>query len=88
MKHLDDLLAIEAIDIIQWQPGAGKPGPLCWIELYRKIQQAEKGLQIRCTPEEVRALHKELRPEKVLYVVEASSEREAEGLLDWLEDNT
>ena len=86
--HLDDLLAISRIDVIQWVPGEGNPPHAAWVELFQKIQKAGKGLEIHCSAAEVKALHRALRPEKVLYCVETESRREAMDLIDWLRSHT
>ncbi len=88
LVHLDAILAIPGIDVIQWVPGAGNPPVVQWMDLLRRIQRAGKGLQIPATVEEVKACHRELRPEGVLYVVDAASEKEADDLLAWLRRNT
>jgi hypothetical protein len=46
LKHLDDLLAISELDCIQWIPGAGMAHPRDWPEVYKKIRQGGKKLQI------------------------------------------
>ena len=84
LVHLDDILSIPGIDVIQWVPGEGNPPQIKWMDLLKKIQGKGKGLQICCSPEEVKIFHKELRPEKVLYDVTAISQREAENLIKWL----
>ncbi len=88
LVHLDDILAIPEIDVIQWVPGEGNPPLIEWIDLLKNIQKAKKGLQIYCSVEEVKRFHKELRPEGVLYSVEASSRQEADNLISWLKKNT
>lgn len=88
LVHLDDILPIKAIDGIQWVPGDGRPPMLDWMDLLKKIQNHGKGLFIQATPEEVKLFHKELKPEGVFYMVEASSSKEAENLLNWLKTNT
>ncbi len=60
-RHLDHLLAIEKLKIIQWQPGQKMGNPhfgdaLNWIDLFRKIQDAGKSPYIYCSPEHVREL--------------------------------
>jgi hypothetical protein len=88
LVHLDDILAIPGIDVIQWVPGAGNPPIIEWMDLLKKIQKAKKGLQINCSIEEVKRFHRELEPEGVLYCVEASSRREADDLIASLKNNT
>jgi hypothetical protein len=86
--HLEDILSIPQIDVIQWVPGAGNPPQIEWRELLLKIQNAGKGLHIMCSVEEVKDFHRFLRPEGVLYDVWASSIQEGEELLKWLKANT
>lgn len=88
LVHLDDILAIERIHSIQWVPGSGNPPVIEWMDLLKKIQDFGKSLYIAATPEEVRAYHRELRPEMVFYDVWAPSQSEAESLLAWLRSNT
>jgi len=88
LVHLDDILSIKAIDAVQWVPGAGAKRFVEWIDLLKKIQDAGKALHAPVTPDEMKMLHKELRPEKVFYDVAARSRSEADALLDWLTANT
>lgn len=46
LQHLDALCSIDALDCIQWMPGAGVPWGQdpCWDGVYRKILDAGKGL--------------------------------------------
>ena len=46
LPHLDSLLEIEALDGIQWVPGAGRPNCGHWPEVYRKIHAAGKKIQV------------------------------------------
>ncbi|MBT3276172.1 MAG: hypothetical protein HN368_23695, partial [Spirochaetales bacterium] len=46
LRHLDALLDIKALDAVQWVPGAGNEGFSKWIDVYKKIQAAGKGIQI------------------------------------------
>jgi hypothetical protein len=88
LVHLDDVLSIKAIDGIQWVPGDGKPPMLEWMDLLKKIQKHGKSLFIQAKPEEVKIFHRELKPEGVFYMVDASNTKEAEDLLSWLTMNT
>jgi len=89
LRHLDDLLAIETLDGIQWEPGAGQPWLPEWLDLLKRIQQAGKSVCIYAeNPERLKMYHRELRPELVCYSVSAETEEDARRLLDWLEANT
>lgn len=46
LKHLDSILEIESIQGIQWIPGAGQPDISQWPEVYKKIHDAGKLIQI------------------------------------------
>jgi len=82
LHQLDRLLAIEGLHAIQWTPGTGQPTGLAWLELYKRIQEAGKGLVISLAYDEVETAVKELRPEGVLISTSAPSPEAAEGLLE------
>ena len=85
LGHLDDILAIKNIDVIQWVPGTGNPRTIEWIDLLRKIQKAGKGVWIYdWTPEEIMTRHKELSPEKLIFQVSAATPQHADELVNCL----
>jgi 5-methyltetrahydrofolate--homocysteine methyltransferase len=51
LPHLDSLLAIPELKGVQWVPGNGKPDFSNWPEVYRKIRDAGKRIQIWGPPE-------------------------------------
>jgi len=83
LGHLDDILAIKEIDVIQWVPGDGQPRSIEWMDLLKKMQKAGKGLQIYdWTHQEIIEHFKDLSPEGVVYCTEASSIEEADRLIE------
>jgi len=42
LNHLDDVLALDELNAVQWQFGAGQPTGLHWLDVYRRIQSAGK----------------------------------------------
>ena len=89
LGHLDDILAIDDIDAIQWVPGDGNPRSVEWMDLLKKIQSAGKGLWIYdWTIDEIKQHYKELRPEGLLFQVGAKTQSEADALIEWLQKNT
>ena len=89
IPHLDDLLSIKGIDVIQWVSGDGNAPMHEWLDLLRRCQKKGKGLQIYgIGPEIVKRLTKELRPEGVVYCVKSDSEAAVAELASWLSHNT
>jgi hypothetical protein len=79
--HLDALLSIPEIDAIQWVPGEGKPSAVHWMPLLKKVQQAGKGQFIFAeSPEEVRVLIENLRPEGLLIVAWRPTPADADAI--------
>ncbi|MBI3945201.1 MAG: hypothetical protein HY321_04730 [Armatimonadetes bacterium] len=64
IRHLDALLSIESLKVIQYVPVSKLPvppggfhrDPMEWIDLFRRIQEAGKKLFIICPPERIRPL--------------------------------
>ena len=46
LNHLDDILALEKLSAVQWVYGDGQPSAVHWLDVYRKIQAAGKGMMI------------------------------------------
>jgi hypothetical protein len=81
IKHLDTLLGIPKLRVIQWVPGAGKERVSDWYELIRKILAAGKSIQVFARPWEVDDLVKNVGARGLLITVDASKE-EALRLID------
>ncbi|MPM24159.1 hypothetical protein SDC9_70640 [bioreactor metagenome] len=79
--HLDDLLSIEKLNMIQWTSVAGQPQPIHFIDSLRKIQKAGKGLLLTVTPAEVSALLENLSSRGLYLVVKASTPEEADEVV-------
>ena len=46
LRHLDSLLSLPDLNAVQWVSGAGQPGPMHWLDVYRKIRAAGKGVML------------------------------------------
>lgn len=90
LPHLDDILAIDDIDVIQWVSGAGQPPMHEWIDVLKRCQAAGKGLQLYDihSIDIVKKLARELRPEGLLYALNLPTREETLRAIDWLEANT
>ncbi len=87
LGHMDDILAIEEIDVIQWLPGT-PDSSVNWMDLLKKIQKAGKSLWVSdWTIADIKAHFKELEPNKVFFSVWASSQDEAEELIEYMQKN-
>lgn len=58
LPHLDDILAIPELKGIQWIPGDGQKPFSEWPEVYRRIREAGKLVQVFGGPDVVRAFQK------------------------------
>lgn len=79
--HIDALLEVDALQAIQFTPGAGTPSALAWVEMFRKIQAAGKSVLVICPVEEVLDLCPALDPAALAVSVDgASSVQELDDL--------
>ena len=67
LRHLDSLLSIKELNAIQWVPGAGREGYEKWIGVYKKIQDAGKGIQLFISIEELPLVFETLKPEGIWF---------------------
>ena len=62
-RHIDSLLEVDAIDAIQFTPGAGDPSILRWIPMFQKIQARGRSVLAVCPSGEIDALCDAVKPE-------------------------
>jgi hypothetical protein len=65
LMHLDALLEIPELNAIQWVYGAGNGRASDWLDIYRRCQDAGKGIQIHLGVDELDVFMENLRPEGV-----------------------
>lgn len=86
LKHLDSLLELNELDGIQWVYGAGAGPAARWVDVYRRIQNAGKCLQIvgYYGLDEFREVAPYLKPQGVWFWPIGSFRRaDAEEFLRW-----
>jgi len=88
VRHLDSLLSIKGLHTLSYVPGAGRGGHIEYLELFKRVQAGGKAMHFSGSPDEVKAAHRELRPEKTMYSTWCASQAEAEALLEWFVRNT
>ena len=81
-RHLDDLLAVKEIQVIQWVQGAGEGEPIMqWIPLLKKILSAGKSVIINLRQSEFMDVIGALPPKGVFLSVGADTEADAFAML-------
>lgn len=66
ISHLDHLLEIDRLDVVQWMPGVGQPSTANWIPLYKKIMDAGKGIKVEGDFEDFEKIYAEI-PKKLFF---------------------
>lgn len=67
LRHLDSLLSIPELNAIQFVCGAGNEGYHRWVNVYRQIQNAGKGIQMMCDVSELPMIFETLKPEGIWF---------------------
>ena len=89
IRHLEMILSIKKLNMIQWTPVAGQPPTSDFIPVLKKIQKAGKGLVLLPQLWEVEKLLSELSPKGLQLVVNGvGSEAEAKALIKKVEEWT
>jgi hypothetical protein len=82
--HLDALLAIEALDAIEWTPDPTVPsgGSPAWYDLYRRILEAGKSVQaVGVQPHEIKPLLDAVGGRGMYIMTSFASEEDAQALM-------
>ncbi|MCU0644597.1 MAG: hypothetical protein MUC94_10080 [bacterium] len=82
IPHLNELLKIEKLKVIQWQPGAGKERLFQWYDLIRHILEKGKSVQVYAQADEVDDLVKKVGARGLLIVCPNISIQEADWLMN------
>jgi hypothetical protein len=88
LVHADALIASKGLHTLSYVPGDGHGGHSRYLDLFRRVQAGGKAVQIWGSPDEVKLIHRELRPEKAFYCTWARSPAEADALLAWFVQHT
>lgn len=89
IRHLDYILSVAAIRMIQWTPVAGQPPTSNFIPVLQRIQKAGKGLVLLLQPWEVEIIMDQLSSKGLRIIVNnVHSEEEAKNLIDIVERKT
>lgn len=80
IRHLDHLLDLDDIKVIQWIPGAGKWDLNLWYDLIRKIVDAGKSCQLFARAEEVAPLVEAVGSDRLLLLISDPTPENMEAL--------
>jgi len=85
LQHLEALCEIDELDLVQWQPGAGRGQQQDWTWLYDRIDALGKGQYRGGTPEAVKRMWERHQSRKLFCAVSVQSREEFEGLVEEME---
>ena len=88
LVHTDDLVNSSLITTLSYVPGDGHGSHVDFIPMLRSLQDRGKAVHVWGSIDEIKILHRELRPEKVIYCTNASTRTEADAFLRWMVVNT
>jgi 5-methyltetrahydrofolate--homocysteine methyltransferase len=88
LVHADVLIKSRGLHTLSYVPGDGNGTHLDYIPLLKRLQEGGKAVHVWGTPEEMKLLHSELQPERVMYVTSTSSQDEADALVEWFVKHT
>lgn len=82
IRHLDSLLSLEKLNMLQWTQVASQPPVTDFIPQLKKIQAAGKGLVLVITPEQIKPLLENISSRGVMLVVNgAKNPEEADDIV-------
>ncbi|MDI9585007.1 MAG: hypothetical protein QM473_12355 [Acidobacteriota bacterium] len=90
VKHLDRVLDLPHLSMLQWVPGAGQPGGFQhWMHIFKRAQEKGKAIFLPCGVGELEVAVREFRPDLTfLYCGQVDSMAQAEEVLGNLENWT
>lgn len=88
IRHLDTILSIPGLKMIQWTNVVGQPSPLEFLPALKKIQEAQKCLLLQIRPWEVEKAMDVLSSKGLYLQVSASSKDEVDFVVKTVEHMT
>jgi 5-methyltetrahydrofolate--homocysteine methyltransferase len=84
IRHVDAILSVKGIHVVQWVAGAGHPhaGDPAWYPLYDKILKSGKGLEVFMAADKIEAFVRRFGPSRLFILTEVKTEREARELIE------
>lgn len=87
-RHVDTLLGLKKLQALQILPGSGKPSPLYYMDVLKKVQAAKHNLQIMIEPGEIKDALENLSARGLHLTIFCKTESEAKDVLKYAEKNS
>jgi len=84
-RHVDMLCSIKELTGLQILPGAGKPSPLHYMDVLKKVQKAGKNLHINIAPDEVETALNNLSSKGLFIETSCTTKEEGMDILKLVE---
>ena len=81
IRHLDTLLSIDKLKMIQWTSVTGQPSPIQYIPYLKKIQEAGKCLMLQLKPSEVEPIMTQLSSKGLYLYIEVDEKTLADDIV-------
>jgi len=88
LVHEKDIVSSRGLFVLSYVPGEGHGRHIHHLDLLKRLQKEGKAVHVVGTIDDIKVMHKELMPNRVMYETWASNQKEAEELLEWLVRNT
>jgi hypothetical protein len=87
LVHANSLFSIPRLHTFAYVPDPGVRH-IEHLDLFKRVQAAGKAVSVNGSPDEIKAMHKELDPARVIYRTGVRDEKEMEELIAWFVRNT
>ena len=88
LRHMPDLCATGGLHALAYVPGDGHGGHAQFLDLYEEVQNRGKGVVVWGSPDEIKLMHRRLKPNKTMYHCWCGSVEQAREIEQWLVKNT
>jgi hypothetical protein len=88
LRHTPAVLASKGLYLLSYVTGAGHGSHLDHLDMLKNLQAHGKAVAVGGTPEQLKIMHRHLKPDKVVYQANLMTQTEAEELLEWFVKNT
>ena len=88
LVHFDTLVDIAGLHTLSFVPGTGGKRHIEHLDLFKQVQARGKAVHVCGTVDELKVMHKELDPARVIYQPEVANRKELEDFLRWLTRHT